>query len=124
MAVSARLWSGGAGSFDVRCKFDVDLADCSYLCGCAAMVEIGRCHLRDVPINDNFTIASQEGGSLLGRARQILNFAQAQGATTLKFTGTFTNGPLAARFGSGLGDVFTLTTPATRPGLINLLVGP
>jgi hypothetical protein len=74
-------------------------------------------------IFDNFTIASEEGGSLLGPARQILSFAQGQGATTLQFTGTFTNNALAAQFGVAPGGAFSFTAAATRAGLLGLLGG-
>jgi len=73
---------------------------------------------------ENFTILSRAGGrDLVGPAKQVLDLAAQQGAKTLQFRGTFTNGELAAKFGMKAGDAFSFTADATRAGVLNLLKG-
>ncbi len=70
----------------------------------------------------NFTIHSlSKGRDLIVPARQLLQFAQQQGAKTLNFTGTFSNADLAARFGTKVGGTFHITIDATRQGIIEAL---
>ena len=53
--------------------------------------------------------------------KQILSFAEQQGARTLTFQGTFSSGALAEKFGKNVGDSFSVSAPATRQGLIDTL---
>ena len=70
---------------------------------------------------ENFTIASGANGTdLLGTLKQLLEFAQQQGAQTLRFRGTFANTDLAKRFGKEKGDSFEITVDATRSGILDL----
>jgi len=43
--------------------------------------------------------------------------------STLRFTGTFSNPAMAARFGLGIGDAFDISVAATRGGIVSLLGG-
>lgn len=71
---------------------------------------------------ENFTIVSRaKGADLLAPAKQILDLAAKQGATKLRFTGTFSNAELAAKFGMRIGDAFDITVDATRSGIIDML---
>jgi hypothetical protein len=73
---------------------------------------------------ENFTVAAMNGGNrmdLAGGARQLLQYAQEQGATSLTFQGTFTNPDLAARFNAQAGDSFNQTVPATMQGILSAL---
>ena len=61
------------------------------------------------------------GADLIGPVKQILQYAQEQGATTLRFTGKFINQGRAEKFGLDAEDTFDITVDATREGVLNLL---
>jgi hypothetical protein len=72
---------------------------------------------------DNFTISALKKTDLVAPAKQLLQFAAERGATTLRFTGIFSNPAIAARFGLGIGDAFDISVAATRGGIVSLLGG-
>jgi RHS repeat-associated protein len=72
----------------------------------------------------NFTVSSTKGGAdLVPAARQLLQFAQEHGASTLTFEGTYANKAMADRYGAQVGDSFSRTVPATWEGLMSALRG-
>ena len=74
----------------------------------------------DQLILENFTIQSIGGGrDLVGPLRKLIAFAQDSGAKTITFRGTFSNPDLAKRFGKQIGDEFSVSTPATREGILD-----
>jgi hypothetical protein len=67
---------------------------------------------------ENFSIYSRTPGGLLNPANQLIQYAQAQGATSITVTGTIVNNYLIQTLGV---TNFNMTFAATRAGLLQAL---